>query len=50
LTQPLVMQAISDAGGNKTMAAARLGVSRKTVHEYVKGTIPGDAQRGPAPL
>jgi DNA-binding NtrC family response regulator len=37
LTQPLVMQAIRDAGGNKTVAAARLGVSRKTIHEYVKG-------------
>ena len=37
LTQPLVMQAIRDAGGNKTAAAARLGVSRKTIHEYVKG-------------
>jgi len=30
------MQAILDAGGNKTVAAARLGVSRKTIHEYVR--------------
>ena len=36
LTRPLVMQAISDAGGNKSAAAARLGVSRKTIHEYVR--------------
>ena len=36
LTPPLVMQAIRDAGGNKTVAAAKLGVSRKTIHEYVK--------------
>jgi DNA-binding NtrC family response regulator len=36
LTRPLVMQAIADAGGNKTVAAARLGVSRKTIHEYVR--------------
>jgi len=42
LTRPLVMQAIVDAGGNKTVAAAHLGVSRKTIHEYVKGaTHPG---------
>jgi two-component system response regulator HydG len=34
LTRPLVMQAILDAGGNKTAAATRLGVSRKTIHEY----------------
>ena len=37
LTRPLVMQAVTDAGGNKTAAAARLGVSRKTIHEYMKG-------------
>ena len=37
LTRPLVLQAIHDAGGNKTVAAARLGVSRKTIHEYVRG-------------
>jgi predicted DNA-binding protein (UPF0251 family) len=38
------MQAIVDAGGNKTVAAAQLGVSRKTIHEYVKGaTHPGVA-------
>jgi DNA-binding NtrC family response regulator len=36
LTRPLVMQAILDAGGNKSAAAARLGVSRKTIHEYTK--------------
>ena len=36
LTRSLVMQAIADAGGNKSAAAARLGVSRKTVHEYVR--------------
>jgi DNA-binding NtrC family response regulator len=36
LSRPLVMQAIADAGGNKAAAAARLGVSRKTVHEYVR--------------
>jgi two-component system response regulator HydG len=42
LTRPLVMQAILDAGGNKTVAAARLGVSRKTIHEYVRAaTHPG---------
>jgi len=50
LTRPLVMQAIRDAGGNKTVAAARLGVSRKTIHEYVRNAVPGDVQRGPAPL
>jgi len=37
LTRPLVMQAIADAGGSKTAAAARLGVSRKTIHEYLRG-------------
>src|SRR5215207_552178 len=36
LTRPLVMQAVLDAAGNKTVAAARLGVSRKTIHEYVR--------------
>ena len=36
LTSPLVLQAVADAGGNKTVAAARLGVSRKTIHEYVR--------------
>jgi len=42
LTRSLVMQAIVDAGGNKTAAATQLGVSRKTIHEYVKGaTHPG---------
>ncbi len=50
LTQPLVMQAIRDASGNKTVAAARLGVSRKTIHEYAKGAMPAEAHRGPAPL
>jgi DNA-binding NtrC family response regulator len=50
LSQPLVMQAVRDAGGNKTVAAARLGVSRKTIHEYVKGAMPTDVHRGPAPL
>jgi DNA-binding NtrC family response regulator len=40
LTTPVVMQAIRDAGGNKTAAAARLGVSRKTIHEYVRGSMP----------
>jgi DNA-binding NtrC family response regulator len=39
LTRPLVAQAVTDAGGNKTAAAARLGVSRKTIHEYLKGTV-----------
>jgi len=34
------MQAIHDAGGNKTAAAARLGVSRKTIHEYSRGASP----------
>lgn len=38
LTRALVMQAISDAHGNKTMAAASLGVSRKTVHEYARSS------------
>ena len=50
LTQPLVMQAIRDAGGNKTVAAARLGVSRKTIHEYVKSGTPLDVHGGAAPL
>jgi len=50
LTRPLVMQAILDAGGNKTVAAAQLGVSRKTIHEYVKGTTqPGVRGAAPAP-
>jgi two-component system, NtrC family, response regulator HydG len=40
LTRPLVMQAIAETGGNKTAAAARLGVSRKTIHEYLRGTSP----------
>ena len=45
LTRPLVMQAILDAGGNKTAAAAQLGVSRKTIHEYVRAaTHPGVQQ------
>jgi len=43
LTRPLVMQAIRDAGGNKTAAAERLGVSRKTIHEYVKASASLDA-------
>ena len=38
LTRPLVLQAIADAGGNKSAAAARLGVSRKTIHEYARAT------------
>jgi DNA-binding NtrC family response regulator len=46
LTHALVMQAITDAGGNKTMAAASLGVSRKTIHEYARGQTPAS---GPAP-
>jgi two-component system, NtrC family, response regulator AtoC len=46
LTRPLVMQAVTDAGGNKTVAAARLGVSRKTIHEYVRTAAhPGQAFR-----
>ena len=40
LTRPLVMQAIADAGGNKSAAAARLWVTRKTIHEYLRGTSP----------
>jgi DNA-binding NtrC family response regulator len=40
LTRPVVLQAIRDAGGNKTEAAARLGVSRKTIHEYVRASAP----------
>ena len=40
LTRPLVLQAITEAGGNKTIAAAKLGVSRKTIHEYVRGNTP----------
>ena len=36
LTWPVVQQAIADARGNKTAAAALLGVSRKTVHDYVR--------------
>ena len=40
LTRPLVLQAIAQAGGNKTVAAAQLGVSRKTIHEYVRMTTP----------
>ena len=40
LTRALVMQAITDAGGNKTMAAATLGISRKTVHEYARSQTP----------
>lgn len=36
LTRAVVMQAITDANGNKTMAAASLGVSRKTIHEYTR--------------
>jgi len=41
LTRSLVLQAIHDAGGNKTVAAARLGVSRKTIHEYIRPHSPG---------
>ena len=48
LTRPLVMQAVRDAGGNKTAAAARLGVSRKTIHEYVKSAPPA-SMPSPAP-
>ena len=40
LTRPLVLQAIAQAGGNKTVAAAQLGVSRKTIHEYVRMMTP----------
>ena len=40
LTRALVMQAITDAHGNKTIAAATLGVSRKTVHEYARNQTP----------
>ena len=47
LTRPLVLQAIADAAGNKTVAAARLGVSRKTIHEYVRAAQTS-ATRGPA--
>jgi len=49
LTRPLVLQAIVDAGGNKTAAAARLGVSRKTIHEYARGAPLADAGGGAAP-
>ena len=48
LTRPLVLQAIVDAGGNKTVAAANLGVSRKTIHEYVRGALHG-VHEGPSP-
>ena len=43
LSRPLVLQAVHDARGNKTAAAARLGVSRKTIHEYLKGAVLADA-------
>ena len=43
LTKPLVLQAVRDAGGNKSVAAARLGVSRKTIHEYTRSDNTGDA-------
>ena len=43
LTRALVMQAITDARGNKTMAATTLGVSRKTIHEYARGLTPPPA-------
>jgi DNA-binding NtrC family response regulator len=49
LTRPLVMQAIRDAGGNKTVAAARLGVSRKTIHEYSRHAAPIAPSGGAAP-
>jgi DNA-binding NtrC family response regulator len=49
LTRPLVMQAIHDAGGNKTIAAARLGVSRKTIHEYARPGHVADARGGAPP-
>jgi DNA-binding NtrC family response regulator len=49
LTRPLVMQAIDDAGGNKTIAAARLGVSRKTIHEYARSRHPAHTPEGAAP-
>ena len=44
LTRPLVLQAIAQAGGNKTVAATRLGVSRKTIHEYLRAGQPPGAQ------
>ena len=50
LTRLLVMQAIRDAGGNKTAAAERLGVSRKTIHEYVKGPASFDGRGDTSPL
>jgi transcriptional regulator of acetoin/glycerol metabolism len=50
LTRPLVMQAVLDAGGNKTVAAAQLGVSRKTIHEYVKGATHPGGQGAVPPL
>ena len=49
LTRPLVMQAIRDAGGNKTAAAARLGVSRKTIHEYARASETTGTPGGVAP-
>jgi DNA-binding NtrC family response regulator len=50
LTRPLVLQAIADAAGNKTVAAARLGVSRKTIHEYVRAGHPSPAHGSTSPL
>jgi predicted DNA-binding protein (UPF0251 family) len=44
------MQAILDAGGNKTAAAAQLGVSRKTIHEYVKFATHSAGQGNVPPL
>jgi DNA-binding NtrC family response regulator len=50
LTRPLVLQAVRDAGGNKTAAAARLGVSRKTIHEYTRDAAGLTGLGDPAPM
>jgi DNA-binding NtrC family response regulator len=50
LTRPLVLQAIADAGGNRTAAAARLGVSRKTIHEYLRSSQSADARGDLGPV
>jgi transposase len=44
------MQAIAQAGGSKTVAAARLGVSRKTIHEYVRAGHASDAHGAAPPV
>jgi len=46
----LVLEALRSAGGNRSEAARRLGISRVTLHDKLrKWGIPGDGEQGPQP-